>query len=76
MSSSGLALRLALAKGKNSELIWPDKRNFAKLKLLMFHVRVFLFDAPGRVDHKNVSFVSIRAVLGKLLAKQIALVLK
>ena len=62
---------LALAKGMNSEQIWPGTRNFAKLKLLMFHVRVFLLDA-----HKNVSIVSIRAVLGKLLAKQIALVLK
>ena len=37
---------LALVKGKNSEQIWPDTRNFAKLKLLMFHVRVFLLDAP------------------------------
>ena len=37
---------LALAKGKNSEQIWPDTRHFAKLKLLMFHVRVFLLDAP------------------------------
>ena len=44
--SSGLALRLALAKGMNSEQIWPGTRNFAKLKLLMFHVRVFLLDAP------------------------------
>ena len=44
--SSGLALQLALAKGKNSEQIWPDTRNFAKLKLLMFHERVFLLDAP------------------------------
>ena len=46
VSSSGLALRLALAKGENSEQIWPGTRNFAKLKLLMFHVRVFLLDAP------------------------------
>ena len=45
-SSSGLALRLALAKGKNSEQIWPGTRNFANLKLLMFRVRVFLLDAP------------------------------
>ena len=37
---------LALAKGKNSEQIWSDTRNFAKLKLLMFHERVFLLDAP------------------------------
>ena len=36
---------LALAKVTNSEQIWPDTRNFAKLKLLMFHVRVFLLDA-------------------------------
>ena len=35
---------VALAKGKNSEQIWPDTRNFAKL--LMFHERVFLLDAP------------------------------
>ena len=44
--SSGLAVRLALAKGMNSEQIWPGTRNFVKLKLLMFHVRVFLLDAP------------------------------
>ena len=44
--SSGLALRLALAKGMNSEQIWPGTRNFAKLEHLMFHVRVFLLDAP------------------------------
>ena len=37
---------LALAKGKYSEQIWSDTRNFAKLKLLMFHERVFLLDAP------------------------------
>ena len=42
MRSSGLAL----AKGKNSEQIWPDTRNFEKLKLLMFHVKIFLLDAP------------------------------
>ena len=78
VSSSGLALRLALAKGKNSEQIWPGTRNFAKLKLLMFHVRVFLLDAPWRVHHESVNFMSIGAVLGKLLAKQIpvAIVLK
>ena len=46
VSSSGLALRLALAKGKNSEQIWPGARNLAKLKLMMFHVKVFLLDAP------------------------------
>ena len=44
--SSGLTLRLALAKGMNSEQIWPGTRNFAKLKLLMFHERVFFLDAP------------------------------
>ena len=44
--SSGLALRLALAKGMNSGQIWPDTRNLTKLKLLMFHVKVFLLDAP------------------------------
>ena len=36
---------LALAKVTNSEQIWPDTRNFPKLKLLMFHVRVFLLNA-------------------------------
>ena len=43
--SSGLVLRLTLAKGMNSEQIWPNTRNFSKLKLMMFHVRVFLLDA-------------------------------